>query len=295
MREHLRSLLQQRYDGAWELLATPAGNPNAVARTCEMLSCAVLDDFTHPDWLIAERVEALSAFDPSRLSSLAKTWPKPVETASPLVRWAWRAALRHLLPFSHLARKDFTVPELAEEVSIVWEEDPAPPITWDYAFHLVEQEPIFNFALIRRLARRGLADPLPSLDKLLLSPPWMLRLLRGHVHRLDASTKSFVIKSAQRCLASDLRSGAYVAQEVTVDRTSGGSTITKSVNYIPLGEIDLSGNATEAAPILELCREFGTELVDDLANLLAAQIVRLTDPRLAAPLAYLLLTPWNLP
>jgi len=260
-----------------------------------MLSCAVLDDFVHPDWLIAERVESLCTFDPLVLASLAQTWPKPVETASPLIRWAWRAALRHLLPFLHLTREDFAVPELAEEISIVWQEDPGPPITWDYAFHLVEQEPIFNFTLIRRLAKRCLADPLPSVDKLLLSPPWMLRLLRGHVHRLDAPTKSFVIRCAQRCFASDLHSVPYVAQEVTFDRITGGSAITKSINYIPLGEIDLSGNATEAPPILELCREIGTELVDDLANQLAAQVTRLTDPRLAAPLVYLLLGPWNLP
>lgn len=295
MREHLRSLLRHRYDGRWELLATAAGNPDAVARTCDMLSCAVLDDFVHPDWLIEERVEALSAFDSSVLSSLAQAWPKPVETASPLIRWAWRAGLRHLLPILQLKREDFDVAELAEEVSIVWQEAPGPPISWDQAFQLIEQESIFNYATIRRLARRGLADPLPSVDKLLLAPPWMLPLLRGHVHRLEHSTQDYLANCAQRCLASDLRSGAYVAQVISVDRATVTSTITKSIKYIPLGETGLEGNASAAPPIIELACEIGNDLVDDIANKLAEQIMRLTDPKLAAPLVYLLLTPWHLP
>ena len=204
MNERLAALLRNRYEGRWELLAIAAGNVNAVHKACGMLSRSVLDDFVHPDWMVEERVEALSAFDPTVLASLAEEWPKPVETESPFIRHAWRAGLRHLLPIMQLTKEDFSVPELAEEISVLWSTDPSEPITWAQAFRQVDQKPIFDDILVRQLARRPLVDPLPSLDDLLQSPAWMLPLLRGHVHRLESSVRDYLADCARRCLASDL-------------------------------------------------------------------------------------------
>ena len=67
------------------------------------------------------------------------------------------------------------------------------------------------------------------------------------------------------------------------------------MKYIPLGKVDLEGNATEAPPIIEVCREIDPDLMEDLGNKLADQVPSLRDPRLAAPFVYLLLTGWNLP
>ena len=295
MNERLATLLRNRYEGRWELLAIAAGNVNAVHKACGMLSRSVLDDFVHPDWMVEERVEALSAFDPTVLASLAEEWPKPVETESPFIRHAWRAGLRHLLPIMQLTKEDFSVPELAEEISVLWSTDPSEPITWEQAFRQVDQKPIFDDILVRRLARRPLVDPLPSLDDLLQSPAWMLPLLRGHVHRLESSVRDYLADCARRCLASDLRSGAFVAYSVHFDVATGTSSRSDTVKYIPLGRVDLEGNATEAPPIIEVCREIDPDLMEDLGNKLADQVPSLRDPRLAAPLAYLLLTGWNLP
>lgn len=291
----LRSMAQQRTDGAWELLATSAGNPESTRLTCDMLSCDALDDVVYPYWMIEQRVEALSAFSPTALAMVASEWPRPIQTSSRTLHTAWRRGLRHLLPISSFTREEFAVPELVTENSILWNVGDSATITWDQAFRIVDEKPMFDYDVVRLLARRPLAYPLPSVDQILRCPVGMLRLLRGHVQRLDVATREYLGQSSKVCLSTDLRSGAYIAQEITVDRVSGDSTITKSIKYIPLGETALEGNASAAPWIVELCREIHSDLVDDLANQLAEQIPRLTDPRLAAPLVYLLLTPWTLP
>jgi len=295
MNERLAALARQRTEGPWELLATAAGNPDAIQKSCAMLSGAVLDDFFHPDWMVEERVEAVCAFDPTVLAALAREWPNPVKSASPFIRTAWRVGLRHLLPIMPLNREDLAVPELVEEASVLWQPDAAAPITWDQAFDLLDAQPIFNYTLVRRLARHPLVGPLPSRAGLIRCPAWMLPLLRGQVHQLEPAARDYLALCGQRCLGSDLRAGTYVAQSVSVDKATGTSVSTAPIKYIPLGDLNLEGNASAAPPIIELCREIGEGLVEDLGDALADQIQRLHDPKLAAPLVYLLLSRWTLP
>jgi hypothetical protein len=199
-----------------------------------------------------------------------------------------------VLPILSLKREDLVVPELAEELAIFWDDDSRKPICWDEAIRLLNEQAMFDYGLVRRLARHPLIDPLPTVDDLLRSPPWALPLLRRHVHRLNFPTRDYLIRSAKECLSADLRSGAYVAQETTVDG-HGAPIVTKSIKYLTLSETALRGNAYAAPPIVELCREFGGELVSELACGVAEQLPRLKDPRMATSLVYLLLTPWTLP
>ncbi len=294
MNERLAKLARRRTDGAWELLATAAGNPVAIENCCEMLTAAMLDDLSQPGRMVEGRVEALSAFNPTALASLARKWPKPVRSQSLYVHMAWRVGLRHLLPIMPLHRAEFGVPILLEEASVVWRPESVTPITWRQAFDLIDERPIFNYTLVRELARHPFIGPYPTQIELEGSPTGMLRLLRGHVHQLDTDTRDYLAQCGRLCLGSDFRSGAYVAKSSTLDKSTGNWIHSETIKYIPLGNLNLAGNASAAPPIVELCREIGGNLVEELGDLLADQLPR-QDPELAVRLIYLLLTHWCLP
>jgi hypothetical protein len=191
--------------------------------------------------------------------------------------------------------EDFAVPELAEEVSVLWGSDDQTPITWDEAYDVINNLPMFNYTVVRRMAQRPLVGPLPNVDDLLCAPAWMLPLLRGKAQQLEAQTQDYLVSCGLCCLGSDLRSGAFVAQVAMTDPVTAVPVLTAPIKYLPMGKLSLEGNAAMAPPIIQLCREFGRSITEELSNMLAAQLPRLTEPKLAAPLVNILLTSWTLP
>jgi hypothetical protein len=295
MNDKLAAVVRQRHEGTWSLLAAAAGDSIAVDRVSQMISKDTLGAQVHPDYLITERVEALAAYNPDALARLAREWPKAGETFA--ADLAWVAGLRHLIPIMKLQSEDFAIPRfgLAEEASILWLSDVTTPITWLQAFQEIDNEPVFNYRLARRLGKRPLVGPMPSVSDLERAPVGMLLLLRGHMHRCSHLVHEYLVRCALRCLSADLWKGNESINESKLDPISGQWIVTKSVKYIPLGQRNLEGDADSALPIVELCREFDLRAIASLGGRLVSLIPRITEPKLVAPLVYLLLTSWTLP
>ena len=89
---------------------------------------------------------------------------------------------------------EFDVPELADEFDVLWGDVADGPLTWSAIFEMVKGQPIFDYHLIRKLARVGLVGPYPSLADLLDAPPGMLRLLRGNVSHLTSEAETIPVR-----------------------------------------------------------------------------------------------------
>src|SRR6185295_4621047 len=107
MSARLRTFVLDRHDGFWELLATAAGHPVAIAKSERGLSAEALGQcFNGPAGspsIVQARVEAIAAFNVGVLAELAGTWRSPKgltadfdDVANDFWASAWCSALRHL-------------------------------------------------------------------------------------------------------------------------------------------------------------------------------------------------------
>jgi hypothetical protein len=294
----LRAALTERCDGYWELLATAAGSPDSVERTTKALAGEELDKgFQNPVGLIGERVEALAAWNPAVLCDISKTWTSPSDDKSLWWLNAWRTSLRHLKAFGAIRKEQIDVPELADEIDVLWGELPVKSVSWASALVFVKQQPVFDSGLIRKLSRLPFVGPMPLLPDLLEGPACMLTLLRGKVSGLSADVQHFLLSAGQSCLDGELRKMPLVTREWTVG-SDGKATLVSdpsSPTYRPLGKISFGGNLTDGPPILELCREISSTVRTSLGVRLAERLSQISDPQAVAQSAYILISDWRLP
>lgn len=264
---NLQDILLQRTEGLWEFIATAAGNAEAVEKTLRGLSPQELERGPHgyadsPN-IVSERVEALAAYNSRMLAELAQSWIDPHDIGNhswtDWWRIVWSTSLRHLKELGMIEREQVDVPELRQEVDILWYD----PQKWLVSWHNLAEEiiprPLLNYSLIRQKAQCELAESHLSATDLQTVPIVMLRLLRGRASRLDASARDWVTTMGRTCLDQD-SIGAQLTFELSI----------------------------EIAP--EIHEEFNLALLERLT-----QYEDRYYPRKVAPMVYTLLGNWRSP
>lgn len=257
----LTEQLAKRMDGYWELVATAVGQEVSLDKTLTGLSAkelarGALGKAIAPS-VIRARVEALAAYDPALLASLAREWIAPHEIVDdPAWAAAWSTSLRHIKEVNRLERADVDVPALAEEVDVLWFE-PGQPISWyDTARRLAGAEKPWSYNELRKLARCALVEPSLSDQDLAHARVAMVRLLRGRTSILDSTAHTFIRDLAERTIQG-LSSVAPLALEVALALTP--------------------------------------ERRQEFEALLLSRMRTVDDPRPLAPIAYVLLGAWRVP
>jgi len=257
----LRDALSVRQDGYWELLATAAGAPDAVARILVSLSREQLDKAAFGDWvtpsLVRERVEALAAFDTSKLIELADSW-RPLAEISRDPFWgaAWSTALRHLEWPEATEEVVTSVLEFAAEAAVIPPDRMPYTTSWDELVNAYESR-FTPYETVRKWAKIPLSDSSIGIHQIKSAPLLMLRIFRSRERLLDPSARRYLRSAAADVLRLD---------------------------------------ALEGALLLEIVRTFDPDAITAARRDLQQFLPQLRDARLIIPLVYVLISPdWIAP
>lgn len=198
---NLRTAIHKRLQEywSWDLLGTAVGIDASVMRTVHRLSAAHLNTFPwegpgNAPSQVGEHVQALAAYSPVKLADLAQTWPSPHEMdENPWFLRAWYTSLPYLKKLGVIEREQVDVPDLAREVTILWDAPTQPTFSWRaLARDLAEHPNLFAIDRIRALDGAMMVESSLSAADLEGIPWEMWRALLGRGKYLDASARDVV-------------------------------------------------------------------------------------------------------
>jgi hypothetical protein len=260
-REIVRNRLRQRSDSYWELLATAAGAEESLAKTLEGLAANELalgsrGKAIAPS-IVRERIEAVAAWAPHMLASVAERWNRPDQIGmDPWWTAAWEPALRHLKNLSVIEKHMVDVPELSNEVALLWNVNADESISWRETAAEFRRGTI-SYNGIRSRSCGKLIEPELGRADIERNPIVLLRMLRGRASVLDDEAADLVLSMLPTCEVRD-----------------------------PL----------EAAVIIETCEELVPGSSASLYEALIRLISGLNDVRKIIPMAYVLVSEdWEVP
>lgn len=253
-------IIPKRHDSYWELLATAAGVEESVEKTLRGLAGREIhqahEGLAVAPSLIRERVESLAAWNPHALVDVIQDWLPPADIkGNPWWIAAWETSLRHLKALHAITRSIVNVPELSEEVDLLWPHSREGRVAWR-AVLKEAASPFIPFNHLRRLSLAELEEQSLSKSDVEGAPPRLFRLLRGKAFRLDASARAIVASMALGCLDCD---------------------------------------PFDAAIIVEIDKELSPEDSEHLQMTLAQRMSHVVDPRSLIPLFYVLVSNWCVP